>query len=112
MEVLQAIDFFMPFILLLFWYLFGMYSDTAINHGRWVAFLIPISPWLLLFQYLLLGFLYLFVYPFFILAGKKATYHHYILWVKNPGLWGVKPVTQDATPNSEEIDETDGKSGN
>ena len=71
MEVIKVIDFFMPFFLLLIWYLFGMYSDTANNHGRFVAFLLPLAPLVFIVMYTLLGISRILFYLFFMISGKK-----------------------------------------
>ena len=90
MEVLKAIDFFMPFVGLLLWYLFGMYSDTAKNHGRIVAFLLPFAPLIFIVIYTLLGISKILVYPLFVISGKKEKYNDFIYLVKNPWSWGMK----------------------
>lgn len=90
MEVFKTIDFFMPFFLLLLWYLFGMYSDTANNHGRFVAFLLPFAPLVFLILFALFAISRVLVYPFFVIFRKKEKYNDFIYLVKNPCLWGFK----------------------
>ncbi|WP_446008736.1 hypothetical protein [Candidatus Electrothrix sp.] len=90
MELLNAIGFFMPFVLLLLWYLFGMYSDTANNHGRFVAFLLPLTPLIFIVMYTLLGISKILVYPFFVIFRKEEKYNNIVYLIKNPWLWSVK----------------------
>jgi len=93
-ETLKLIDFFMPFFLLLLWYLFGMYSDTANNHGRFIAFLLPLMPIVLIVAYTLFAIARIMIYPFFMISGKKEKYNDFICLMKNPCLWGFKGLRE------------------
>ncbi|MBF2052443.1 MAG: hypothetical protein IGS03_03140 [Candidatus Sericytochromatia bacterium] len=59
-------------IVLLCWGLFTFFSDTRYRHGRWVAFLLPLFPLLLLGLSLLLA--RLLIYPLYCLHGRRADY--------------------------------------
>jgi len=89
-ETLKLIDFFFPFFLLLLWFLFGIYSDTANNHGRLIAFFFPMAALAFIVAYFLFGLSRIFIYPFFMLSGKKEKYNDLVYTVKNPWLWGFK----------------------
>ncbi|MBK1650183.1 hypothetical protein [Rhabdochromatium marinum] len=86
----ELIDLLYPALLLLGWFLFGMYSLTALHHGRWVAFLMPLAALIFLMVYVMLGVSRLIVYPFFVIAGKQQRYRYLVDLVKHPYLWGVK----------------------
>jgi len=89
-EVFKTIDFFMPFFLLLLWYLFGMYSETANNHGRIVAFLLPFVALAFLILFALFAISRVLVYPFFVIFRKKEKYNDFVYRVKNLWLWSFK----------------------
>ncbi len=101
MELLKVIDIFIPFLLLLLWYLFGMYSDTANNHGRFVAFLLPFALLIFLIMYTLFAISRIFIYPLFVISGKKEKYNDFICLVKNPWLWGFKGFPEDVKKDKE-----------
>ena len=63
-----------PLILIALWVLWTLFSDTSHQHGKWVAFLIPLFPiiWLLLSLFHLLAKLCL--RPLFRLLGQEDTY--------------------------------------
>ena len=105
MELLKAIDFFMPFFLVLLWYIFGMYSDTAKNHGRLVAFLLPFTPLVFLILHTLLAISRILVYPIFVISGKKEKYNDFIYLIKNPWLWGFKGFPEEVNKNQEKVKE-------
>lgn len=105
MEFIKTIDFFMPFLLLLLWYLYGMYSGTANNHGRLVAFLLPFAPLVFLIMYTLFAISRILVYPFFVISGKKEKYNDFIYLMKNPWLWGFKGFPKEVNKNQEKVKE-------
>ena len=70
-----------------------MYSETANNHGRLIAFLLPLSPLVFLVMYLIFGVSRVLVYPFFIIFGKRKKYNAFVELVKSPELWGYKRLT-------------------
>ncbi|MCP4977316.1 MAG: hypothetical protein GY931_14260 [Maribacter sp.] len=110
MEALKLIDFFLPFFLLLLWYLFGMYSDTANNHGRLIAFTLPLAPLVFIVMYALFGISRIMVYPFFMISGKKEKYNDFICLVKNPWLWGFKGFHEEVDEDlHEEVNKDQGK---
>ena len=84
-----------PMLVLIVWFVFGMYSDTAANHGRVVAFLLPLTPLFYLAVVLIFGLARVCLYPFFMLAGKKAQYEAGVSYLKSPYLWGYKADSID-----------------
>jgi len=92
----ELTDLVYPAFLLLCWFLFGMYSPTAHNHGRWVAFLMPLALLVFLAVSFMLGISRLTVYPFFLLAGRKQRYEELVDLVKHPYLWGLRRTPSEA----------------
>lgn len=94
-RVPELINLLYPALLLLFWFLFGLYSPTAHNHGRWVAFLMPLAPVIFLMVYVMLAISRLILYPVFVVAGKKQAYEDLVQLVKHPYLWGAKSPSNE-----------------
>lgn len=86
----MTIELLFPGLLLACWLLFGMFSMTANNHGRWVAFLVPLTPILFLAAWLLFALARVLIYPFFRLSGNSARYERALERIRHPYLWGFR----------------------
>jgi hypothetical protein len=79
-ETLSAILY--PIILIILWMLWTFFSDTSCNHGKLVAFLLPLG--LILFPVMIVIFyIAKFIsFPVFVLLGRKQEYEKSVEKVK------------------------------
>ncbi len=63
-----------PAIVVLCWGLWTFFSETSYRHGRWVAFLLPLFPLILLALGLSLLLARLIIYPLYCLRGRQTDY--------------------------------------
>lgn len=64
------------------WLLWTFFSETRHNHGILVAFLIPLSPLIILFMYLILWSIQIVLFTVYVLRGKREEYPEAIRKIK------------------------------